>query len=266
MDAARNPLISRAPPEVPLPKAPLIRVISQIRFHQVLAVGKKDFVAPFQEAIRKTYGVLEAEEVQDVVLSPSAGEASQREVVWRFSDLASEWRVSLAPSFIALETRAYQSRADFLRRLREVVEAVSTHIAPAAAQRIGLRYIDRVTGESLDQMASLVRKEFLGIVGSSLVEYIAHSTSETLFQLPQATDQLMVRWGMVPPHVTVDPNVVEPIGERSWLLDIDMFSTQRTPFDTDSLVSQTERYAERVYTFFRWAVKDEFLSRYGGKP
>jgi hypothetical protein len=36
--------------------------------------------------------------------------------------------------------------------------------------------------------------------------------------------------------------------------------TQPTP-----IVADARRYAERLYTFFRWAVTAEFLKRYGGE-
>lgn len=49
-------------------------------------------------------------------------------------------------------------------------------------------------------------------------------------------------------------------------LDLDMFSATPTPFVVDQVVEQAQRYAERIYTIFRWAVTDEFLVRYGGKP
>jgi hypothetical protein len=38
------------------------------------------------------------------------------------------------------------------------------------------------------------------------------------------------------------------------------------PFVVDRVVAEAERYAERVYTIFRWAVTNDFLVRYGGRP
>ncbi len=35
-------------------------------------------------------------------------------------------------------------------------------------------------------------------------------------------------------------------------------------FDVEHVVTEAQRYAERIYTLFRWAVTEEFLSRYGG--
>lgn len=38
------------------------------------------------------------------------------------------------------------------------------------------------------------------------------------------------------------------------------------PFDVGRVIAEAKRYAERIYTIFRWAVTDEFLVRYAGKP
>jgi uncharacterized protein (TIGR04255 family) len=49
------------------------------------------------------------------------------------------------------------------------------------------------------------------------------------------------------------------------MLDVDVFSEQPgQPFSTDRVIEETRRGAEHAYAFFRWAVLDEFLRRFGG--
>jgi uncharacterized protein (TIGR04255 family) len=74
-----------------------------------------------------------------------------------------------------------------------------------------------------------------------------------------------MRWGRLPEKATIDPGAIEPIPEPSWILDIDMFSTKRNQLDPKQLVEDARVYSERIYTFFRWVVEDEFLKQYGGK-
>ena len=78
--------------------------------------------------------------------------------------------------------------------------------------------------------------------------------------------RVLARWGCLPPGATVDPSAIEPAKEKSWILDLDMFSTTPVPFAVDRVVAEAQRYAERIYTVFRWAVTDDFLARYGGTP
>ena len=76
--------------------------------------------------------------------------------------------------------------------------------------------------------------------------------------------QILARWGCLPSGATVDPAAVEPVTEKSWILDLDMFTTEPSPFQVDRVVARARGFAERIYTVFRWAVTDEFLVRYGG--
>jgi uncharacterized protein (TIGR04255 family) len=70
----------------------------------------------------------------------------------------------------------------------------------------------------------------------------------------------------LPAGATVDPAAIEPTNEPSWILDLDMFSSEPVPFDVDRVVDNARGFAERIYTFFRSAVTDNFLRPYGGKP
>lgn len=262
----QNPLTAPLPEEVPLPRAPLVRVIGQVRFPPVLSLEKRDFVAPFQEAIRATYPILRPEQAQGILVGPQGMAPGQKQMAWRFSDVDGGWRVSVTPGFVAIETTSYTSRDDFLERVRFVLDAFAEHVEPALVQRLGVRYIDRVTGDALGDISKLVRQEVLGIVGTSLSEHARHSLTETAFALPGSKEEVLARWGLVPARATVDPSAIEPIDEPSWVLDVDMFSSEEHPFVPEEIVNTARRYAERLYTVFRWAVTDDFLRRYGGAP
>lgn len=264
MSANVDPLVAPLPAEVPLKDAPLVRVIAQLRFPEILSVEQRDFVAPFQEAIRSTYPVLRQEQTQGILLGPGGVAPAKPQIAWRFSDTGGHWRVSLTPEFLALETTKYVSRSDFFGRLKAVAQALDEHIEPAQVDRVGVRYIDRITGAAVDDIAKLVRPEVRGITGTIAATHAAHALSESMFEIEGA--RVLARWGFLPPGATVDPAAIEPDKEKSWLLDVDMFSAASMPFVVDRVVEQAQRYAERIYTVFRWAVTDEFLVRYGGKP
>lgn len=261
MTQTDDPIVAPPPAEIPLRDAPLVRVIAQVRFPLIIAVEQRDFVSPFQEAIRSEYSVLRHEQTQGVLVAP-AGVKPVQGTAWRFSNVEGKWRVSLTPEFVALETTNYTSRADFLGRLRAVLEALDRHVEPKLADRLGIRYIDRLTGPAVDDIASLVRPGVLGIAATSAAAHAQHVLSETLFAVEDA--RLLARWGRLPPNVTVDPDAIEPTADASWILDLDMFTASPRPFSVDQLVESASRFAERLYTFFRWAVTDEFLRRYGG--
>jgi uncharacterized protein (TIGR04255 family) len=263
MTVVEDPLVAPPPTEVPLTNAPLVRVIAQVRFPTILVVEQRDFVASFQEAVRATYPVLRQEQAQSVLVGPAGVTSVKPQTAWRFADVDGHWRVSLTPEFLALETTTYTSRKDFLKRLRTVVAALSEHVEPKLIDRLGVRYIDRITGAAVDEIANLVRGEVRGIMGTPAASHAVHAISETMFELDDA--RVVARWGLLPPGATVDPAAIEPAPDKSWILDLDMFSVSPAPFAVDRVVDNATRYAERIYTLFRWAVTEDFLRRYGGK-
>jgi uncharacterized protein (TIGR04255 family) len=173
--------------------------------------------------------------------------------------------VSLAPDFLALETPQYTNRREFLARCRQALEALNTHIDPQVIDRLGVRYIDRISGKNLSDLGLLVKSELAGVVTGPLGSSARHSITETVFTLPEEGGDLKARWGLVPAQSTVDPAAVDPIGEESWILDLDAFVSKKQTFDVDIILSRIEQFARRIYSLFRWAVTNEFLKRYGGQ-
>lgn len=267
MGSRQNPLTASAPREIWLPKAPLVRVVTRINFPVVVSIGKPEFIAPFQEALRGVYPVLRPEQALGLVFSSASGTppTPQTQTTWRFSQPDNLWRVALAPNFLAIETTAYQSKDDFVQRAKLVVEALGEHVNPQIVDRIGLRFIDRVVGAPLKNLAKYVRPEVVGMLTSEVAPSVEHVMTECLFGLPTDKAQLLARWGHVPPNATVDPAALDAIDEPSWLLDLDMFSAESSAFTPKGVLGRISTYAERIYAFFRWAVTEDFLKLYGGR-
>lgn len=263
---AQMPLHGPSPPEVPLPNAPLVSVIAQVRFPMLLTVHNRDRVAIFQEAIRDQYPHLERQDIPTIVVvsggAPSA--MSDPLVHWRFADEAAgfKWRVTLAQDFIALETRAYESRQNFMERLETILQTLEETLAPTHMTRFGMRYIDQIKGEPMARIETLLRKEVLGVIpcaGPDTRQVI------TEFAAVAESGELLARWGRLPASMTVDLNLLPPIAEDSWLIDLDVSRTEQVAFEAKGIVETARSAAERVYAVFRWMVTEEFLKAYGGR-
>jgi len=260
----KDPFTDPPPAEVALANAPLVRVIAQLRFPLVASIEQREFIAPFQEAIRATYPILRQEQTQQLLFGANiAPSVRSTNTAWRFNSEDGHWRVSLTSDFLALETTKYASRNDFLKRLEMVVTALAAQIDPKLIDRLGVRYIDRISGDALAEIGKLVRPEVRGLIGGPASASVSHSITETIFTKDDV--QALVRWGQLPPHVTVDPAAIEPSELPSWILDLDMFSSKPMPFSVEGVIADARRYMERLYTFFRWAVTDDFLRHFGGK-
>ena len=270
MLAEPTPLCAECPKEVPLRNAPLVRVIAQVRFPPILSIQKADGVADFQEKLRAAYPHLQRDEVRNIEIGPRREPNISEAVIWRLADGPdpATWRVSLGMDFVALETSMYSSRSEFLDRLGTVLASVEACFEPAEAQRLGLRYIDRLVGEAVRRIGELVQPSVLGILtpdGGSLDGLrtaTAHLMTQSQFVAVEGAIQ--GRWGNLPPNATYDPDALQPVGEPSWVLDLDMFS-QALPFESDELVEIAEGFAKRIYSVFRLMVTGEFLRYYGGR-
>jgi uncharacterized protein (TIGR04255 family) len=259
-----TPLSGPLPPEIPLPQAPLVRVLTQIKFPTILSIGTNDSeVAVFQEKIRSAYPILEREQSFTLVMSsPSAPPEVRPGVIWKFRDLKNHWQVALTPDFVTLEAFKYSSRSDFSERLENILAAVQSTYAPSAALRVGVRYVDCIKPPYIDKIEDLFQAAVLGIHKTALGEAADVNMTECLLRAEEG--QIQCRWGLLPDGATHDPSIPLPPGGQSWVLDLDMFSSEQIPFDAADLSQVVRSYAGRVYAVFRWMIKDEFIRTFGG--
>ena len=260
-----DPFTGKAPDRIPLPNAPLTGVLAQARFEEVFSISKKEYVAEFQDRIRKDYPIHQEDKNQVLAVSDT-GIEQRAERNWRFLDPEKKWRVSLTTTFLSLETRTYTSRDDFIDRFGRILSALQETIAPNYQHRIGVRYVDRIHGAPFDKLGELIRPEIAGLSTSPLCKNIRQSLHEAQCSVDEGT--LIARWGKIPENGTHDPEMMPPIKEPSWMLDIDVFremTQDAKPFDADTIRDEAFNCASRVYSFFRWVVKDEFIRTFGGK-
>jgi uncharacterized protein (TIGR04255 family) len=255
--------------DVALARAPLSFVVAQVRFERVASVSSEAFIGGFQEAIRGTYPVMRREQQTGVLIGPSGSLAQgESSTAWRFDERPERWQVTLTPDFVALSTSRYTRRRDLIDRLRDVVTAAQTHLRVRFCDRLGVRYVNRVTEQALiGRLAELVRTEVLGTTcvepGEAGVQQ-QQTFSDSTYRMPEGAD-LHARWGFLPPQTTFDPSI-EPPDVASWVLDLDAYTTQPDVFEPAALAARADALCERVYRFFRWTVTDEFLTAHGGRP
>lgn len=256
--------------EVLLTEAPLVKVLAQLRFPSIASVKDLGALAPFQKSIHAAYPVMREENQIAALVNDAQVLQTQGVTVRRFHTLESDWSLSLAPDWIALDTTNYATRQDFLDRWAVALNALAElEPSPAIYDRLGVRYVDRLIGdEATGELKQLVREEVLGALvldeGMMLDSELLGVFTQANFRLEGL--ELVARWGRVPAGVQVIGGLLEPIGEPSWLLDIDVYTdTAGTAFDVAAILNTSERAARHAYRFFRWAMTEEFLQRHGGK-
>lgn len=259
-----DPLSTVVPAEIHLRHAPLISVLAQLRFPAQPGFDQRDTVAPFLDALRSVYPVVREEAVRGIVFQPFQSADPSRVVeskgltIWRLFDVEGKWRISMSRDFLSLDTSAYLSHDDFIDRLQRILEAFPEALTPPVIDRFGLRYVDRIVPPALSHITELVRSELAGVLGTPASQRVVQSFSESIFDL--APNRLVARWGQLAPNASYDPGTVNPIAEPSWILDLDMSQERTRAFNIDEVVNDARAYTRAIYTFFRWAVKPEFLT------
>jgi uncharacterized protein (TIGR04255 family) len=253
--------------EVPLPGSPLVRALAQVRFPNLAALSTPSAdatVGRIVEHLKDDYPIIGEQREAQLVMTQEGVTQTQGAKLWQMRSRDETWQVSLGGTFVALDTKAYTSRGDFARRLEEILRSVSEELDPPYAERLGVRYTNRIEEpERVLRIQELVRPEVLGglAVPRPGDVALAHTLTESLYTI--GSRMLHVRWGLLPPNAQIDPTL-PAASSTSWILDLDSFVQDRLDFDASALAAAAERLASAAYRYFRWAVTEDFLKEFGG--
>jgi uncharacterized protein (TIGR04255 family) len=269
-DRIADPLLGPPPERVQLNPAPLVRVLGQVQFGKIIKINTEQHIGDFQEAVRSKYPFIEKDTAQAVQLhldDRGVHTSTSDEVIWRLFDASKDWRVSLNPSALSLETVRYTSRGEFLDRFGFLLDELARTIKPTIATRVGFRYVNRLQRSAdLRELDQLVYPELVGVLSAPLREQVEQSISQAVCKT--AEGRLLVRWGMLPAGASHDPEMAPPLNSQSWMLDIDSFAMEGLPgdgFAAEILAGLVDTMANRAYAFFRWSVTEKFLERFGAR-
>jgi uncharacterized protein (TIGR04255 family) len=249
--------------EVYLARAPLEKVLTQIQFSHTPDLVSDEGERRLAEALTR-YPVRRRGVSLNLTIGPTPGEIKPEQATTRlFADVAGKWQVTVTETSVSLETSSYDSRNDFCQRAKEVFDAVAVVSVPPLVDRVGLRYVDRLRDSAdLAQLGQYVAPSLLGVQGHAAAELeVEYSITEALVRIA-VDERLKVRCGLLPPGGVFDP-ALAPCPEASWVLDTDIFTTEGGfAFDSSALDERLRRYADHVYSFFRWATTDAFLEAF----
>jgi uncharacterized protein (TIGR04255 family) len=233
------------------------------RFSSVLAIDQREGMIPFQERARRQYPLFEQATAQGLQMDIGVQAPIFRPItthVWRLMDPAKNFVVSLTSDAITLETKAYPGRADFMARWTELLGWVEEVFAPGLSLRLGIRYLNRLSGDDIDHLPDWVIPNLIGVALPEYRAQITQAISEANVAVEEG--QLLMRWGILPPNVTIAPGLLDPVPSSSWLLDLDASREAQAEFRASSLAQDCERLSERAYSVFRWAVTETGLKHF----
>jgi uncharacterized protein (TIGR04255 family) len=250
--------------EKSLSAAPLPLVLCQVRWPQITElIDNIDQIAKsFGSGLASDYPLSEQHQEMQIQVSPLGVTQVPGETIHQWMSADGDWVISLSKLFLTLQSKKYTSRSDFLERLEKALNALSAIVAIPVIDRIGFRYINRITEEDLEQLPRFIRSE---VLGGSTISFgddvkMLHTVTETLYSVGQS--RLLVKSARLPAGGTLDPTV-PPVPGESWVLDLDASIENRIFFDPSNTVAVTRELSATAYDFFRWAVTDDFLQHFG---
>ncbi len=232
-----------------LKKPPLELVVCQVRFPTILALSNGRAPEEFQKKLTSYPIVKEKHQQRVEVILESGTQRISRTPYWTFEDADSQWTVSLAPTFLALETKNYKRFTNFIAKFDAALKVARDLYSLTVRERLGLRYVDRLSRtrcpELPEDWLSKIQPRLLSLrnvlnEGETLhavCDYRVANGDRIL-----AIKSLLKQYGF--------PNV----GEDELVLDFDCYTEERGNFD--DIETRLKAFKGVSYDAFRWAISD----------
>lgn len=161
-----------------LKQAPLIYVLSQVQFSDILTIAKS--VPDFQEAIRFAYPLFSQEVVQIMQIGPNNLPQQVEQHQWVFSNKDNSAAFILSSASLVFHTTAYTTYSDFISQVTLGLELLSQVVDVNLITRLGLRYVDVITPSTGKSFDSYLVPGLAGHPFSDFVEDRVHFHTEAV--------------------------------------------------------------------------------------
>jgi uncharacterized protein (TIGR04255 family) len=256
--------------------APLVQALAQVNFPIVPKLQTVEGIAPLQERLADLFPYMNQQIIQqiDLLVGPAgpAASSAQSGTIYVFTD-DDGWslQVTTQSATLSVDGVNYRSVDDFRRRLEAVWVALHDAVGVRRCDRLGVRYLDIVELDGPD-WADWFRPEIVGLASPALSGEVLTSTlAETRLrsELSEAfagqSGQIegIIRHGVVPAGSLMPGIPPRQIGQRSFILDMDIFVAAAEPFDPRRLVEQFRGLHSNVDKVFHWAVTEAGRKQFG---
>ena len=233
--------------EAPLDRSPIVSVVWQLRFEDHTSLVAPQTVLRFKEALERTgpFNLNLLPRVQ-VSVQASGGIAPPNAPVpssgaggggWRLTSADGTWQVSAEPGSLAVETSRYSNwEKDFALRLQTVVDALTEAGSPVIESRLGLRYVNVLTGSAVGQSPIAGTSDLSGLIAPWLLGPMNDPVMRDAVQASQGRVVL----NLDPVTIILNHGVIATdASELGYLLDIDAFREGGRALKLDEVVDFT---------------------------
>lgn len=243
-----------------LSHAPLELVVCQMRHERSVPGPQAGFALSVQSRLSDAYPNISQGAMAELIVDPAKREVSAGDQTgWHLKSEDGYWTVVLMPEFIALECVGYTRWSEFSRRMRDLLNAVAAEKSPALMQRIGLRYVDRLTRED-----TRLPGEWRGLLDDALLSLGASESVGDAVVVAQTVNQLQVNGVDVVLRSSCAPDNGTKAG-FSTVLDTDAYDDHGRAFAVEDVEEALERLHLVSLQLFQLVVTEKFRAEMRGR-
>jgi uncharacterized protein (TIGR04255 family) len=259
--------------EAPLARSPIVSVVWQLRFEEHPALAAPETVLRLQDLLGgpDEFAIALLPKIQlsfqaagpaaENMPMPAAGAAGGG---WRLSAKDGSWHLSADSASLAIETTRYGTwGGDFLPRLQRVLDALKEVGNPVLESRLGLRYINVLTGSAVGKPPMSAADELAGLVAPWLLGPLNESHLQDSVQVSQGRVVLSLEHA----NAIINHGVISTeTHELGYLIDIDAFREGGRAFRVDDIMTQTETLHAAALGLFQLSLTPEALEAMRSAP
>jgi uncharacterized protein (TIGR04255 family) len=258
---------------------PLAQALVQVRFPIQAKLGTLEGLSAVQERIADRYPYLGGSQSPPIELQigPEGAQAAVGPGGGYMFNSDDGHSVILHTDSVSLTVGPeYVSFDDFKERFDVILRALDECVTIPRCDRIATRYLTVAPTPVGDEGAwkTWFKAELLGwvaghelspaVVIGSAINQVGMSAPPTAALSAFPSDvQAVIRHGLVPGGTAVPGIPPISLPERSYLLDLDVFSAGAQGWDIDGLIEQVVVLHDQIERFFRWSLTPEGEKHFG---
>lgn len=251
------PLDLPEPDRRPLARSPLQLVVWQVRYEPVPRASEARVALAVHESLGGREGPFaKMEPLQNLNITLGPQPFSQATANgWRLTSSSGDWTAQLLGDQASLETTAYETwEGTFRERLFGLVDAVTDELQPQTFNRVGLRYVDRITEPPVEtalEWSRYLNPEFLGLVMHEVLGPGVVATQQQVDLDAGDDKRATVRHGFFRDQLQA--------GKLTYVLDFDMYREGIAEWDATAIKALADDLNELALRIFQQTVTSEML-------
>ena len=260
--------MKRTSTPIHLRRPPLIYVVAQVLFAEVVAIEK--FVPEIQESLRhKGFPRFLRGQIQEIAFQPDGSPKFSARDRFEFQNKEGSLGIVLQTKSVAVQTNSYSNYETFEEEIKTALMVVHRVVNISLSERIGLRYVNLIRLQSGEKWSDYLNPGLLGLGADSVG--VSRWTSRSEMVGPTNVGNLAVRCSQsgqpIPPDLVISGTLSNPPtltpGEVVVTLDFDHYVEKSSDFKVSAVMSTFEQLHEKLDVVFEAAVTSQALLKWG---